>query len=145
MSSTVAGVKAALVTLIRGALPTDTQVLYGPATVATEAADNVVTVGTVTGVSELDNLSATTTAEDYVVEITISASMPGADTMQAATETVLAYWLTMKAAVLAAVDLGVTGVLAARPVGDFEVTEYAGEFGRSAALKTGVHVRAFAV
>lgn len=142
--STIASVKAALVALARSALPTDVQTIYGPATTATTMADAVVTVGTVLGVSDLDSLSGSTTTEDYTVEVTLSVTLPGADTQQTATEAALAYWLTLKAAVLAypGRQLGVSGVMDAVPVGDFELTEYAGDFGRSAALKTAIRIKA---
>jgi hypothetical protein len=142
--STVAAVKVALVAVVRAAVP-DAQVVYGPATGVSLDADKLITVGTVTGVSELDSLSATTTAEDYRVDVIFSFTLPGADTQQLVTQTVLADWLAVKAAVLASQDLGVAGVLAARPTGDFRLTETADPGGRNAALVTGVQVRASAV
>jgi len=142
--STVDGVKAALVALFGSVLPSDVQVLYGPATVPTELADSVVTVGKVTGTSELDSLGVGTTGDDYTVEIIVSVTMPGGDTQQLATQTALGLWGTTRDAVLAHAtgDLGVAGVLSAKPVGAWELTEYAGDFGRSAAIRWSVRVKA---
>jgi hypothetical protein len=140
--STVPAVKAALVALFTAALP-DAQVIYGPRGTVTFTEPNVVTVGNVTGTVGSASMNLRE-AEDYVIEVTVSATLAGPDTQRAATEAADALWVAAKAVLRAPPggSLGVAGVTSAQPVGEFGLTEISDSNGRNATIQFGVHVLA---
>lgn len=142
-SSTVAPVKAALVSLLTAGLPT-AQVIYGPIDTKTVTGQNVVTVGTVVGTPRFASLRADRLAEDYDVEISVSCSLPGPDSQQAATETAMSLYVAALTVTLTASagTLGVTNVLSVQPLTEFELTETAEATERNALVVFKVHVQA---
>jgi hypothetical protein len=143
MSSTIPGVKAALVALFTSSL-SDIQVIYGPIDTKTVTAPNVLTVEGVIGTTEMDSMSYQTASETYDVSCSISCGINGPDAQQAADEMALAYYVAAELAVREhpTGDLGVAGVLGAQPTGEFELVETANATGRYALITFAVHVQA---
>ena len=98
------------------------------------------------GERQLDSLSGTTSHEDYVVPLVVSASISGTD-QTAADALALADWAAMEVAIReypGGADLGLAaqGVLSVLPIGPFTMPRYSTSDGRSTAVKWGIRVRA---
>jgi hypothetical protein len=144
INSTVSAVKVALKNALTTGLPT-TQIIYGGRNSVTLTGEQVVAVGDVTGNSTVASMDPDGDIEEvYDVEIIASAAFSGAD-QQAATEAALALWQAVRTYLggLADETLGVAGVFALRPLGDWSLRESATERGRSAAVIFQVRVQAF--
>ena len=140
MTSSVAAVKAALVSVLTSALP-DTQVIYGPVTAVSTTRPRVLTVGKATGRRDLDSLTLGSVAETYAVDLVCSVDLAGS-VQQAADEAALSDWAVAEAAIRADITLGLLGTVQAVPTGDFELLEQADAEGRHAAVRWSVLVYA---
>jgi hypothetical protein len=140
--STVPDVKAALVAIFTAALPS-ADVLYGPRQGVTITKPNIVTVGNALGILGQASLNLRE-AEDYTIEVTVSASLPGADTQQDVTEVADALWTAARQAIRnpPGGTLAIAGVQSVQPTGEFELTETATSEVRNATIRFGVRVTA---
>jgi hypothetical protein len=140
--STVPDVKAALVAAFAAALPS-ADVIYGPRQGITITKPNIVTVGNATGTLGRASLNLRE-AEDYTIEVTVSASLPGADTQQDVTEIADALWAAARQAIRnpPGGNLAIAGVQSVQPTGEFELTETATSDVRNATIRFGVRIQA---
>lgn len=143
MSSSIPAVKAALVSVLAGALP-DTQVIYGPKEAVTTTGPRILTVGRVVGSRELDSMSLDTSSESYTVDLVASVSLAGTS-QQAADDLALADYAAAEVAVReypGGPTLGLGDGIRVLPTGEFELAELADENGRHAAVRFSVRVYA---
>jgi len=140
--STVPAVKAALVTLFTPAL-SDAQVVYGPRGTATETKSKVIAVGNVTGLFGVAALNLRR-SEDYVIQVTASATLASPGTQRDATEAATALWVAAEAVVRnpPGGSLGVAGVQSVQLTGEFDLVEGLDGDGHDTTIRFGIRVRA---
>lgn len=143
--SAIPAVLSALTAIAGAALP-GWQTINGTEASVTTLGPLVVVVGgdEVTGRRDLDSMSLDTTSETFVVPVTVSASLPGADQNAADTQALDAYDVLERAVRehVAGPDLGVGGVLQAIPTGDFSLRRLSDDNGRHAVVRFSVLVTA---
>jgi len=126
---------------------TSAQTIQGPTTSVTTTTGRIfVIAGEPIVISrDFDSMAVGTTQEDYLVPLVWSVDMPGTD-MGAAIDAVTADYTAMELAIreYPGMDLGLSasGVLSAKLFGDAQLQPFAGDFGRSAAVRAALRVQA---
>jgi hypothetical protein len=128
----------------------DTQIINGSFSSVTTTTGRVFVIGgdpelPIIGTRVLDSMSGRTTREDYVVPLVTSASLPGTDQTLADLQAISDYQaieLAVREYAGGALGLGAQGVMNVLPTGEFSLSRFATENGRSSAVRFSVRVQA---